>query len=87
MFGTEVEFKDGVPQDPCAGDSGGPLMYQSLDRWIIIGWLEFKCKKVFLGISQKKVTNCQGPSKVTDMIVNWARFMTLKGTRKEYIIR
>ena len=36
----EITFYD---QDPCAGDSGGPLMYQDPDsgRWVIIGWLEF----------------------------------------------
>ena len=45
MFGTEVQWKDGVPQDPCAGDSGGPLMYQSSDRWVLIGRLDLKCKK------------------------------------------
>ena len=47
MFGTEVEFKRGEWQDPCAGDSGGPLMYQTpgSGRWVIIGWLEFKYKK------------------------------------------
>ena len=36
----KITFYD---QDPCAGDSGGPLMYQDPDsgRWVIIGWLEF----------------------------------------------
>ena len=39
MFGTKVEYKRGEWQDPCAGDSGGPLMYQDPDsgRWVIIG--------------------------------------------------
>jgi len=41
MFGTELEFKRGEYQDPCAGDSGGPLMYQTPDsdsrRWVLIG--------------------------------------------------
>ena len=39
MFGTELEKKNGVYQDPCAGDSGGPLMYQDNNsgRWILIG--------------------------------------------------
>ena len=40
MFGTELRIdRSGVFQDPCAGDSGGPLMY--LDRrsyrWTLIG--------------------------------------------------
>ena len=37
---VKITFYD---QDPCAGDSGGPLMYQDPDsgRWVIIGWLEF----------------------------------------------
>ena len=36
----KITFYD---QDPCAGDSGGPLMYQDPDsgRWVIIGWLKF----------------------------------------------
>ena len=39
MLGTLVEKKDGVYQDPCAGDSGGPLMYKDKNsgRWILIG--------------------------------------------------
>ena len=39
MFGTVVEYKRGEWQDPCGGDSGGPLMYQDPDsgRWILIG--------------------------------------------------
>ena len=44
MFGTLMEKKNGTYQDPCAGDSGGPLMYQvpGSGRWVIIGKLEFK---------------------------------------------
>ena len=48
MFGTELEFKRGEHQDPCSGDSGGPLMHLTPDsdsrRWVIIGWLEYKYK-------------------------------------------
>ena len=42
MLGTLVEKKNGVYQDPCAGDSGGPLMYQdqSSRQWILIGQSE-----------------------------------------------
>ena len=38
-FYTDIEIIDGVPQDPCAGDSGGPLMHQdpTTNRWTIIG--------------------------------------------------
>ena len=54
MFGTELEFKRGEWQDPCSGDSGGPLMYQTpgSDRWVIIGKLEFKYKKMKIGFLQ-----------------------------------
>ena len=39
---TNVEFKDGEYQDPCSGDSGGPLMYEipqsdGSAKWVIIG--------------------------------------------------
>ena len=39
IFGTETKQINGVYQDPCAGDSGGPLMYEdkSTHRWILIG--------------------------------------------------
>ena len=40
MFGTELrKDENGVFEDPCAGDSGGPLMYRdrSSHRWTLIG--------------------------------------------------
>ena len=42
MFGTLTEKKDGDYQDPCSGDSGGPLMYKNQQsdgsaKWVIIG--------------------------------------------------
>merc|ERR1712179_16850 len=42
MFGTELrKDENGVFEDPCAGDSGGPLMYKdrSSYRWTLIGTL------------------------------------------------
>jgi len=38
-FQTDVADINGVPQDPCAGDSGGPLLHQDPNslRWMIIG--------------------------------------------------
>jgi hypothetical protein len=49
MLQTEVKKIDGIHQDPCSGDSGGPLMYQDWgsDRWIIIGTVQgggFDCR-------------------------------------------
>lgn len=46
---TKVELKDGEYQDPCAGDSGGPLMYKTpqSDKWVIIGTVQgggFDCR-------------------------------------------
>ena len=39
MFGTLTEKRGGEWQEPCAGDSGGPLMHQDENsgRWVIIG--------------------------------------------------
>ena len=90
MFGTEVGWVDGTPQDPCSGDSGGPLMLKSSGRWIIIGSLEFKCKKIYIyGISQKglKITNYQGPSKERDMLAVKVKIVPGKGPMKEFGIR
>jgi len=51
MFGTKLEFKRGEYQDPCSGDSGGPLMHQTPNsdssRWVIIGTVRgggYNCK-------------------------------------------
>jgi len=39
MFGTFLSKRDGVYQDPCSGDSGGPLMYlnENNSRFSLIG--------------------------------------------------
>jgi len=47
---TEVGYINDVPQDPCAGDSGGPLIHQDPTsmRWTIIGTLlgnGYNCEK------------------------------------------
>ena len=34
---TETEKINGIYQDPCAGDSGGPLLYKDNGRWVVIG--------------------------------------------------
>jgi hypothetical protein len=49
MFGTLLRKKQGIYQDPCSGDSGGPLMYRdrASRRWIIIGTVHgggFDCR-------------------------------------------
>jgi len=49
FFETRVEVIDSVPQDPCSGDSGGPLIHQDPTsmRWTIIGTLKgkgYNCK-------------------------------------------
>ena len=40
MIGTEIQKnKEGIPMDACGGDSGGPLMYQTMHSgtFILIG--------------------------------------------------
>jgi len=39
VLGTELSKKDGMFQDPCSGDSGGPLMYHnvSTSSYVLIG--------------------------------------------------
>jgi hypothetical protein len=49
MFGTLLRKKQGIYQDPCTGDSGGPLMYrdEASKKWIIIGTVNgggFDCR-------------------------------------------
>jgi len=50
MFGTLVEKRAGEYQEPCAGDSGGPLMYKTdgpKGRWVVIGTVKgggFDCR-------------------------------------------
>ena len=50
MFGTLVEKRAGEYQEPCAGDSGGPLMYKTdgpKGRWVVIGWCYKTCLNQF----------------------------------------
>ena len=88
MFGTEVGWEEGTPQDPCSGDSGGPLMLKSSGRWIIIG--SFQCKQ-FISMEFHnfflKMTNVQGLSKVRDLLAVKVKIVPGKGPMKEYGIR
>jgi len=54
LFGTEVIKKDGKYQDPCSGDSGGPLMYfnRTTSRFVLIGTVYgggYDCREDRLG--------------------------------------
>lgn len=42
MFGTLLSKKDSIYQDPCSGDSGGPLMHFDTARnaWVLIGTVQ-----------------------------------------------
>ena len=37
MLFTKVKKVNGIYQDPCSGDSGGPLLHKENGRWVIIG--------------------------------------------------
>jgi len=50
MFGTKLSMKENQYQDPCSGDSGGPLMYynKTTSRYVLIGTVYgggYDCKR------------------------------------------
>jgi len=50
MFGTKVSMNENQFQDPCSGDSGGPLMYynKTTSRYVLIGTVYgggYDCKR------------------------------------------
>ena len=54
MFGTELHQLDQIYQDPCSGDSGGPLMHFNniTGRWSLIGTVQgsgYNCKTGSVG--------------------------------------
>ena len=55
ILGTETKQINGVYQDPCAGDSGGPLMYEdkSSQRWSVIGQINIIALFIELSILAK----------------------------------
>jgi len=54
IFGTKLSMKEGLYQDPCSGDSGGPLMYydEPSGRYVLIGTVQgggYDCRQDSVG--------------------------------------